>query len=151
MHIRAAIAAARPPVHGRQDQDRSSARGGYAVLMCWLIVMAVLGGPAAAQDVANGEHVFRKCVACHALADGVNRIGPNLHGIVGRPVAAAERYAYSAALREVGIDGGVWDEERLAAYLENPRVAVPGTKMVFAGLKSPDDVADIIAFLKDQE
>jgi len=115
-----------------------------------LVLLAVVAaGPAFAQDADRGETVFRKCMACHSLGEGVNRIGPNLHAIVGRPVAVEPRFAYSAALHDLGVEGVVWDDERLAAYLADPRGAVPGTKMVFAGLKDAQDVADIIAYLKE--
>ncbi|WP_435167174.1 c-type cytochrome [Falsirhodobacter sp. 1013] len=114
-----------------------------------LLLALLAATPVAAQDAVNGGKVFRKCMACHSLAEGVDRIGPNLHAIVGRPVAGAPRYAYSAALRELGSEGAVWDDARLAAFLADPKAAIPGTKMVFAGLKTEQDIADIIAYLKE--
>lgn len=114
-----------------------------------LLLALLAATPVAAQDAANGGKVFRKCMACHSLAQGVDRIGPNLHAISGRPLASEPRYAYSAALRELGTEGAVWDDERLAAFLADPKAAIPGTKMVFAGLKDEGDIADIIAYLKE--
>lgn len=96
-------------------------------------------------DPAAGEKVFRKCKACHTVEeDGPNRVGPNLYGIVGASVAAVDGFRYSGALTD---HGGDWTPDRLAAFLANPRKAVPGTKMSFAGLRKPEDQADVIAYL----
>lgn len=101
----------------------------------------------AAGDAAAGAVVFRKCGACHTAVEAVNRVGPSLLGIVGRPVAAFEGYPYSRAMQAFGEDGKIWDEALLAEYLLSPKAVVPGTKMSFAGLKKPQDIADLIAFL----
>ena len=103
--------------------------------------------PAATAEV-SGEKSFAKCTACHKVEKGApNGIGPNLHGIVGKAVASVEGFAYSPAM---AAKGGNWDEAALDAYIENPRKVVPGTKMSFAGLKDPQDRADIIAYLQSQ-
>ena len=92
-----------------------------------------------------GAKVFRKCKACHKLdQSGKNGTGPNLWGVVGRAVASVEGFNYSDALKG---KGGTWDEASLDAYLANPKKAVPGTKMSFAGLKSAEDRAAVIAYL----
>ena len=109
---------------------------------------AMISAPAlAAGDAANGEKVFRKCKACHAVEAGKNKVGPSLHNIINQPVAAVEKYKYSKAMIAYGEGGAVWDEATLGAYLEAPRKAVKGTKMAFAGLKKPGDRADVIAYL----
>ena len=96
-------------------------------------------------DPAAGEKVFRKCKAYHTVEeDGPSRVGPNLYGIVGASVAAVDGFRYSGALTD---HGGDWTPDRLAAFLANPRKAVPGTKMSFAGLRKPEDQADVIAYL----
>jgi len=96
-------------------------------------------------DPAAGEKVFRKCKACHTVEeDGPSRVGPNLYGIVGASVAAVDGFRYSGALTD---HGGDWTPDRLAAFLANPRKAVPGTKMSFARLRKPEDQADVIAYL----
>ena len=99
----------------------------------------------AAADSVRGERVFRKCAACHtAEEDGRRKVGPNLWGIVGAPVAARDGFRYSRALTEFG---GNWTPERLDAYLANPRALVNRTSMIFSGLGREDDRADVIAFL----
>lgn len=106
-------------------------------------------GPAHADgDVPKGEQVFKKCMACHTVSEKTNKVGPHLVGIVGRPVASVEGYAYSEAMKAHGAGGAVWDEAALQAYLENPKAIVAKSKMAFAGLKKEDERADLIAFLK---
>jgi cytochrome c len=101
---------------------------------------------AAAQDAVAGAKVFAVCKACHQIGEGAkNFVGPVLNGIVGRKAGAYPGYNYSDANKNSGL---VWDEETLKVYLKNPKEKVPGTKMVFPGLKSDDDIANIIAFLK---
>lgn len=105
--------------------------------------------PAHAEgDAAAGEKVFNQCKACHDVEKGVNKVGPTLKGVVGRKAASVADYKYSEAMAAKGAEGLVWTEENLAAYLPNPKAFVPKTKMAFAGLKKPDDVANVIAFLK---
>lgn len=99
-------------------------------------------------DAEKGEKVFTKCKACHDVEKGVNKVGPTLKGIVGRKAASVEGYTYSDPMKTKGTEGLVWSEDQLAAYLPDPKKFVPGTKMSFAGLKKPEDVADIVAFLK---
>lgn len=106
-------------------------------------------GAVAAQDcdVASGEKLFARCKACHKVEEGGKGVGPHLFGIVGRPVASLPDYAYSDAMKEYGAGGVVWDHDRLAIYLENPREVVPGTKMAFAGLPKDEQRRDVICYL----
>ena len=113
-------------------------------LSAFFVLAAASSG--VAGDADAGKAVFRKCVACHTT-DPVNRVGPSLAGIVGRPVASFPDYSYSSAMVAFG-KGKVWDEALIGDYLAAPRAMVPGTAMAFAGLKKPQDIADIIAFLK---
>jgi cytochrome c len=112
-------------------------------------VFLLAAGPAHADgDVAKGEQVFKKCMACHTVNDKTNKVGPYLVGIVGRPVASVEGYSYSEDMKAHGATGAIWDEAALLAYIENPKAIVAKTKMAFAGLKKEDERADLIAFLK---
>lgn len=105
-------------------------------------------GTASAQDAAAGEKVFAKCKACHTIGENaVNRVGPQLNGIVGRAAGSVAGFKYSPALVAQGAAGLVWDEASLSDYLENPRGFIKGNRMAFAGLKKDGDRADIIAYL----
>ncbi|QFT91717.1 Cytochrome c-552 [Roseovarius sp. THAF9] len=96
-------------------------------------------------DVGAGERVFGKCKACHQAEDGANGVGPHLYGVVGRDIGSVGGYSsYSGALSEAG---DVWTPENLYAFLENPSGWAPGTSMGYAGLKKPEDRANLIAYL----
>ena len=97
-------------------------------------------------DAGKGKKIFNKCKACHVVDAEKNRVGPHLVGIIGRPAGAAEGFKYSDAMAGSGI---TWDEETIAAYLADPKGYVEGNKMVFVGLKKEDDIADVIAYLKE--
>ncbi len=100
----------------------------------------------AVADIDDGKKVARKCVACHDVSQGGrNKIGPNLWGVVGAGKAAREGFAYSGALAGLG---GAWGYDDLDAFLAKPREFARGTKMAFAGVKSPADRADLIAYLR---
>lgn len=101
-----------------------------------------------AQDAGAGAAVFRKCAACHNAESTANKVGPHLQDIVGRTAGSLERYNYSKAMKDAGAAGLVWDESALGEYLVSPRGKVPGTKMVFPGLKKPEEVENVIAYLK---
>lgn len=104
---------------------------------------------ASAQDVENGQSLFRQCRACHQIgANAKNLVGPQLTAIVGRKAGSVEGFNYSEANKAAGAKGLVWDETQLLAYLENPLQFMPGTKMAYAGLKDEADRKDIIAYLK---
>ncbi|WP_375731223.1 c-type cytochrome [Azospirillum sp. B506] len=115
-------------------------------------VILISGGTVAAQaadgDAAAGKTVFNICKACHTIeAGGPNRVGPNLHGIVGRKAGSADGFSYSAAVKDAGY---VWDEQKLDTYLKDPKAALPGNKMAFAGVKDDAKRADLIAYLKSE-
>src|SRR3954467_14407525 len=89
--------------------------------------------PAQAQDAAAGEKVFAQCRACHQVGPTAkNAVGPVLNGLFGRKAGAVEGYSYSPANKNSGL---TWDEATFIEYIKDPRAKVPGTKMVFAGLK----------------
>jgi cytochrome c len=95
-------------------------------------------------DAVAGQRAFVQCQSCHAVEAGANRLGPTMHGIVGRQSGAVPGFNYSQANRDAGI---VWTPEKLFQYLENPRRVIPGTTMAYAGLADPQRRADLIAYL----
>jgi cytochrome c len=110
------------------------------------LIVAGSVGAASAQDAALGEKVFQKCKACHQIGEGAkNAVGPVLNGVVGRKAGSYPDYSYSDANKNSGI---TWDEATLKEYLKNPRAKVPGTKMIFPGLPKDEDIANVIAYLK---
>lgn len=96
-------------------------------------------------DATKGRRVFAKCMACHTVQEGQNRVGPSLYKIIGREAGTVEGFNYSDANANSGI---VWTEEILFEYLENPQEYMPGTRMIFPGLPAEQDRADVIAYLK---
>ncbi len=118
------------------------------ILIGSLGVLTLLAGSAQAQDAEEGERVFRKCQACHAVGDDAqNKVGPILNGIVGRAAGSNEEFEYSDAMQAAAADGLVWDEAALDAFLTKPKEYMDGTKMAFPGLRKEDDRANIIAYL----
>mmetsp|Transcript_41418 Transcript_41418/g.67937 ORF Transcript_41418/g.67937 Transcript_41418/m.67937 type:complete len:133 (+) Transcript_41418:3-401(+) len=116
------------------------------------VIAAGLSAPTAALadgDAVAGAKVFKKCAACHVATEAKNRVGPHLVGIVDRPMASVEGYKYSKAMIAHADEVPAWTVEALDTYLRAPRKVVKGTKMAFAGLKKDDDVANVIAYLKD--
>ncbi len=115
-------------------------------IMLTIVAVTALAKVANAQDPAEGEKAFAVCKTCHQIGEGAkNAIGPQLNGVVGRKAGSVEGYNYSDANKKSGI---TWDEANLTEYLKDPKVKVPGTKMVFAGIKDDQKVKNLIAFLK---
>lgn len=112
--------------------------------------MAVVAVPANAQsgDAAKGQRVFNtQCRSCHTLEKGGSQaLGPNLNGLFGRKAGTMEGYQYSDAMKNSGI---VWDDTTLAEYNRDPKGKVPGTKMMFNGVKNAGQLADLVAYLKE--
>jgi cytochrome c len=116
------------------------------------------GGAAAEQpietylakaDPARGQQIFNKCMACHnADQGGANQLGPNLYDVLGEPIGQGKGFAFSDALAK---HGGTWNWDNLSQWLTSPRAFAPGTKMTFAGLSSPQDRADVEAFLNTRD
>jgi cytochrome c len=146
----------RPPLllshgasHGGPLRRRAEKREENVRLLRFSIAGAALVasiGAGAAQDAAAGEKVFAKCKVCHQIGENAkNVVGPVLNGVVGRPAGTYPDYHYSDANKNSGI---TWDEANLKEYLKDPKAKVPGTKMIFPGLKSDEDIANVIAYLK---
>lgn len=103
----------------------------------------------AKADANEGANVAKQCAACHTFdKGGPNRVGPNLYGVIGAHPAEVAGFAFSKALE--GIKDKVWDYESLNKWLANPKAYAPGTKMTFAGLRKPEQRADVIAFLRSK-
>jgi cytochrome c len=110
------------------------------------LIAAALTGTAAAQDVAAGENVFKRCGPCHSVGDGArHKVGPSLNGLEGRKAGTMEGYSYSDANKNSGI---MWDQEVFKEYIKDPRAKIPGTKMVFAGISSENERSNLWAYLK---
>jgi cytochrome c2 len=127
--------------------------------MTSLMKVAVLGAAllwpcAAYAEEGNAEHgktVFNQCKICHAVGPGAKAgVGPEQNNVFGSKAGARPGYNYSPAMKEAGEKGLVWNEENLGKFIENPKAVVPGTKMAFPGVKSAQDRADVIAYLKGQ-
>ncbi len=121
------------------------------ILRTAIAALALAGIATAAHaegDAVAGAKVFKKCMACHTL-DGGKKMGPTLQGVMDRPVASVEGFKYSKAMAADGEAGNVWDAEHLTAYLSNPRGSMPGNRMAFAGLKKPQEIEDLLAYLAE--
>ena len=109
-------------------------------------VIAASASGALAQDLAAGENSFKKCLPCHSVgADAKNKVGPLLNGLEGRKSGTIEGYTYTDANKNSGI---TWGEDVFREYIKDPRAKIPGTKMVFAGIKSDNEISSLWAYLK---
>lgn len=112
-------------------------------------VGAMASGTAYAGDAAAGERAFKKyCSACHSVVAGQNRVGPSLHGVVGRASGAVVGFTYSRVLKALNI---TWTEDNLNQWMEGPAKMAPGTKAAFVGVKDLAQRADLIAYLVAQK
>jgi cytochrome c len=111
-------------------------------------VLATLIGSTAivsAQDLAAGEQSFKKCLPCHAVGEGAkNKVGPVLNGLEGRKSGTIEGFTYTDANKNSGL---VWDEAVFRDYIKDPRAKIPGTKMIFAGIKNEKEAGDLWAYV----
>ena len=108
--------------------------------------LGAAGSPSLAQDAGAGERVYAQCRACHQIGEGArNIVGPQLNGLFGRKAGTVEGYTYSAANKNSGL---TWDDATFRDYIKDPRAKIPGTKMVYAGLKDEQRITDLIAYLK---
>jgi cytochrome c len=109
------------------------------------VLVAASAGAGLAQDVAKGENSFKKCLPCHAIGDDAqNKIGPVLNGLDGRKAGTFADFSYSDANKNSGI---TWNEANFKEYIKDPKAKVPGTKMVFAGIKKDDEINDLWAYI----
>lgn len=117
-----------------------------ATLAMAAVIVAAMAQAAQAGDVAAGEQSFKKCLPCHSIGEGAkNKVGPELNGIDGRHSGTAEGYNYSDANKKSGI---TWNEQTFKEYIKDPRAKVPGTKMIFPGIKNEKEVDNLWSYLK---
>jgi cytochrome c len=110
-----------------------------------VIASSATASAALAQDVAAGKTSFNKCLACHAIGEGAkNKVGPELNGINGRKAGTAPDYSYSDANKNSGL---TWSEVEFKDYIKDPKAKIPGTKMIFPGIKNEKEANDLWAFL----
>ena len=115
------------------------------------LLAGLFAGLAATQtradgDAASGEQVFRQCLPCHAIGPGAkNKVGPELNGLDGRHSGTAPGYSYSAANKDSGI---TWNEAAFKDYIKDPRARIPGTKMIFSGIKDEKQADNLWAYIK---
>ena len=118
-----------------------------SVLTIALTVAALLSSAAIAEpSVENGKKVFVKCGVCHSIEKDAPKVGPSLHGVLGRKAGTSASFKlYSKAMKESGI---TWDEKNIAEFLKAPRTFIKGTRMIFIGLKDDKQIADLLAYIK---
>src|SRR6185437_6052900 len=132
------------PFHSTQGNEGQTMKkltlGALVLIASSAVVPAAL-----AQDAEAGKASFNKCLACHAIGEGAkNKVGPELNGIDGRKSGTAADYNYSDANKNSGI---TWNEAQFKEYIKDPRAKIPGTKMVFAGIKNEKEINDLWAYI----
>lgn len=121
-------------------------RSGILSVLVGAVALAGFAGPAGAEgDAERGKQVFRKCAMCHSLEPGKTKIGPPLHGVLGRKAGSVKGFRYSKAMKSADV---VWTADTLDKYLSAPKTFVPGNRMPFPGLKKATERADLIAYLE---
>jgi cytochrome c len=125
-------------------------RNGWLTFGVLALTSLAAGNALAAGDADEGKKVFnRVCAACHTTeAEGPKRLGPTLHGVVGRKAGSIEGFRYSEANKKSGL---TWTPDTLDAYLKDPKAKVPGTIMAFAGLKKDEERQNVISYLETQK
>lgn len=111
------------------------------------IALSIAAAPAwAATDTAKGEKIFAKCKICHEATAEKNKVGPYLKGVFGRKAGTVKGFTYSAAMKSAGFE---WSEDKLKAFIADPKKLVPNNKMTFTGLKKQEEIENLIAYLKE--
>ena len=109
------------------------------------VVLAASTGVTPAQDVEAGESSFKKCGPCHDIGDDArNKVGPLLNGLAGRKSGTVEGFSYSDANKNSGL---TWDEATFKDYIKDPRAKIPGTKMIFPGIKNEKEAENLWAYI----
>jgi cytochrome c len=127
----------------KTERSMKSMVAAAVVLAAFAQCLSVVG--AQAQDVAAGENSFKKCLPCHAIGEGAkNKVGPELNGLDGRHSGVTASYSYSDANKNSGI---TWGKDVFLEYIKDPRAKIPGTKMIFPGIKNEKEAGDLWAYL----
>jgi cytochrome c len=109
------------------------------------VVLAASTGATLAQDLEAGESSFKKCLPCHDIGeDARNKVGPMLNGLAGRKAGTVEGFSYSDANKNSGL---TWDEATFKDYIKDPRAKIPGTKMIFPGIKNEKEAENLWAYI----
>ena len=132
---------------GAADQAPAATAAPSVAAAATAEVAATVDFASMTTDAAAGEKTFALCRSCHVLEEGVNRVGPSLHNIVGSTAGSVAGYNYSEANKNSGV---TWTTEMLFEYLASPKAFMPGTKMVFPGIKNAQDRANLVAYLESQ-
>jgi cytochrome c len=115
----------------------------------FIIAASTAASSALAQDADAGKASFNKCLACHAVGDGAkNKVGPVLNGLDGRKSGTVEGYSYSDANKNSGI---TWNKDQFLDYIKDPKAKIPGTKMVFPGIKNEKEAGDLWAYISQYD
>ena len=117
----------------------------YILVVIGMIIIILTVSIANTADPVKGKKVFKKCVACHSLEEGKNKMGPPLNNLLGRKAGSVDGYKYSKAMKNSGV---VWDEKSLDKFLTKPRKFIKRTKMSFWGIKKKSLRDDLISFFK---
>jgi cytochrome c len=117
----------------------------WSLSLAFNFLLVIADTPGMAADVEAGKTAFKKCALCHTTEAGKNKLGPSLFGVVGRKSATLENFNYSEAMKKFD---HTWDEDTLDEYLADPRATVPGTKMIFPGIKDKTERDDVITYLE---
>jgi cytochrome c len=128
------------------ERANKKKENGMREFMFVVLLAVACSSEVRAQDAAAGEKVFGVCKACHQIGENAkNGVGPVLNGLIGRKSGSVPGYSYSAANKDSGI---TWDEATFREYIKDPKAKIPGTKMIYAGLKDEQKTNDLVAFLK---
>jgi cytochrome c len=140
---RATTAAAPSPLPLETRQEHPMKKFILSALI--VIASSITASAALAQDAAAGKTSFNKCMACHSIGEGAkNKVGPELNGLDGRKSGTAPDFSYSDANKNSGI---TWNKDQFLEYIKDPRGKIPGTKMIFAGIKNEKEAGDLWAYI----
>lgn len=130
---------------GPAGGDEFKTEHGMKSMVMAAAILAAMAQTAQAQDAAAGENSFKKCLPCHAIGEGAkNKVGPELNGLDGRHSGNTAGYSFSDANKNSGI---TWNKDVFLEYIKDPRAKIPGTKMIFPGIKNEKEAGDLWAYL----